>query len=48
MWTGEGILGEAKNISVQEKVYDRLDEQRAPGQSFSGYIEQILNEREED
>lgn len=40
-------MGE-KTIAVQKSTYDRMDENRAPGQSFDGFIRQMMNEREGD
>ena len=37
-----------KTVGVQKRTYERMDEARAPGQSFDGFIRQMMNEREEE
>ena len=35
-----------KQISIRENIYIKLRNAKAPGQSFSGCIEELLNERQ--
>jgi hypothetical protein len=35
------------SISVPKSLHQKLDEERNPGQSFNGYIRQLMEENQE-